>query len=112
MASSIGFLLSLYFAVQVVAYVGDLTNIQVLYASLDSTAITVSQMISVDGDISDRVLSFLKEKDAYIVTLFGGYPSVGELLSFEIATEYQPLIMSSSKITLTTTRSVVIGYID
>lgn len=112
MASSIGFLLSLFFAVQVVAYVGDLTNIQVLYSNLENVAITASQMISLDGDMSERVMSYIKKNDAYVITLFGGYPAVGELFSFQLGMDYKPIIMSSSMMTLTVTRSIVIGYVN
>jgi len=111
-ASSIGFLLSMFFAVQVVAYVSDLTTMQVLYSNLESVAITVSQMVSIDGTIEGRAEAYIKENNAYLISVDNTYPLVGELFTFQIATYYQPIIMSSSKMTLTVTRSIVIGYVN
>lgn len=112
MASNIGLLLSLFFAVQVVAYVGDLTTVQILYSNLESVSITASHMISIDGDMSDRVLDYIKKNGAYVVTLFGGSPRIGDLFSFQLGMDYKPVIISSSTMTLTVTRSIVVGYIN
>lgn len=113
MGSSLGFLLSLFFSIQVMAYVGDLTTIQQIYSVLDTMAVTAGHLISLEGGISKDIQSYVEEKaNAYILPLGKDYVEVGGVLEFLIYRKYEPIIISRDVMVLEVTRSVMIGYID
>ena len=112
MGSSLGFLLSLFFSVQVVAYVGDLVSLQYVYSVMESVATTVGHMISVDGYVSPRAEQYAKEKIYAFIKPLSKASQIGEIFEFEVLKDYKPIIISSSVMTLHIERSVMIGYID
>lgn len=112
MGSSLGFLLSLFFSVQVVAYVGDLVSLQYVYSILEGVATTVGHMITVEGYISPKAESYAKEKAYAFIEPLSKASKVGEIYEFAVFKEYKPIIISSSIIRLSVERSVMIGYIE
>ena len=113
MGSSLGFLLSLFFAVQVMAYVGDLTVIQQIYSAINSAAITAGHIISLDGFISDQTRRFVWDNaKADIVPVDKDYVTVGEIFEYVVTRKYEPIIMSRETMVLEVRRSVMIGYIE
>jgi hypothetical protein len=113
MGSSLGFLLSLFFSIQVMAYVGDLTTIQQIYSVLDTMAVTAGHLISLEGGISKDIQNYVEEKaNAYILPLGKDYVEVGGVYEFLIYRKYEPIIISRDVMVLEVTRSVMIGYID
>lgn len=112
MGSSLGFMLSLFFSVQVVAYVGDLVSLQFVYSAMESVATTVGHMISVDGYISPRAEEYAKNKIYAYVEPISKASQIGEIFEFAIIKEYKPIIISSSIMKLHIERSVMLGYID
>ena len=111
MGSSLGFLLSLFFAVQVMAYVGDLTVIQQIYSALNSVAITAGHIISLEGFISDNTRKFVENNaKADIIPVDKDYLTVGEVFEYVVTRKYEPIIMSRETMILEVRRSVMIGY--
>lgn len=113
MAYKLGFLLSLFYVVQILAYSGDLAALQSLHSLLDACAITVAHQIALEGSITPAIVSFVqKDAKATIVQLSEGTPQVGEILEFQISRSYLPLILADSSMTVAVRRSAVIGYLD
>ena len=113
MGSSLGFLLSLFFAVQAMAYVGDLTVIQQIYSALDSVAVTAGHIISLEGGISEHTRRFVMDNaKAYIYPIDKDYRAVGEIFEYIVTRKYEPIIMSRDTMILEVRRSVMIGYIE
>lgn len=113
MASKLGFLLSLFFVVQIIAYSGDLCSIQMLHSLLDATSITAGRLISTRGGLTPEIVDFVeKQSSAYIVQLSEKRPSVGDIMIYKIYRDYRPLVISDSIMEISVVRSTVIGYID
>lgn len=113
MAYKLGFLLSLFFLVEMMAFAGDLCSLQVLHSLLDACAITAGKKIAIEGAITTEIEAFVEsEAKATIVKLTNGSPQIGEILEFKLCRDYDPLILQSSEMTVSVIRSTVIGYID
>lgn len=113
MGSSLGFLLSLFFVVAIVAYSGDLCAIQTIYANLDSAAVSAGHQISLAGCITDEIEDYVYEAaKAYIVQVGEQTPKIGGSFAFEVYRDYNPLIIRDAALHLKVYRSVVIGYIE
>lgn len=113
MGSKIGFLLSLLFAVQIMAYAGDLSMVQMIHSSLDACAVSAGKMIAIEGKISSGVISFVRSAaKANILPITSQSPQVGKIYEFKVFRSFQPLVISSTPMTITIHRSVVIGYLD
>jgi len=113
MGSSLGFLLSLFFSVQVMAYVGDLTVIQQIYGALNSAAITAGHIISLEGGISKYTREFVeKSAKAFIAPVDEEYQTVGKIYEYVVTRKYEPIILSRETMVLEVRRSVMIGYIE
>lgn len=113
MGSSLGFLLSLFFSIQVMAYVGDLTTIQQIYSVLDTAAVTAGHLISLEGGISKETRNYVRESaKADIIPVGKDYVEVGGIFEFVVVRKYEPIIISRDTMVLEVARSVMIGYID
>jgi len=113
MGSSLGFLLSLFFVVAIVAYSGDLCALQIIYANLDSVSISAGHQISLAGSITEEIKDYVfATAKAYIVQTDDSAPKIGDSLSFEVYREYQPLIIKDTSMHISVYRSVIIGYIE
>jgi hypothetical protein len=112
MAYKLGFLLSLFFVVQVLCYVGDLSAIQAISSLLDATALTAANRIALEGGIKDDVIQFVDEEAAATIIPLSTTSQVGEIYVFKLTRDYQSLVLSKDPITISVTRSAVIGYMD
>ncbi len=113
MAYKLGFLLSLFLVVQMMAFAGDLCGLQAVQSLLDACAITAGQKIALEGGITPAIVSFVEsEAHASIAKRSEGNPAVGEIFVYEIYRPYDPLIIQDSEMTVRVVRSTVIGYID
>ena len=111
MAYKLGFVLSLVFIVQLFVLAGDIMSIQIIYTNLDAVSVTAGQSISKYGRISDDVIRLVEnEAKAYIVAIGDESPMYGSLFEYKIYREYKPMIISSSDMEISITRSVMIGY--
>lgn len=113
MGSSIGFMLSLVFMIQILGFAGDLTSVQAINAQLDALAMTASKRIALSGSIDAELRDYVESKKAYIVSLNGDKPiQIGSIYRFKVYRSYRPLIISSSLMELSVERSTVVGYLD
>ncbi len=112
MGSSLGFLLSLFFCVQIVAYVGDIASLQFIYSSMESVATTIGHMIAIDGGITARAEEYAKDKIYAFIQPLTKVSQIGEIYEFVLYKEYTPIIISSSNMKLHIERSVMLGYVD
>lgn len=112
MGSSLGFLLSLFFSVQVVAYVGDLVSLQYVYSAMESVATTIGHMISIDGGITARAEEYAKDKIYAFILPITKVSQIGEIYEFALYKDYTPIIISSSTMSLHIEKSVMLGYVD
>ncbi len=112
MGSKLGFILTLFFIIEVIAYSGDLYSIQAIHSALDATAMTVAKKVSLDGEVSAETLSLIKKNKATISVQTEGSLRQGDIFVFTLSREYDPLVMSKSSMTVSVNRSTVIGYLD
>lgn len=113
MASKLGFILSLFFVIQIMAYAGDLASLQAIHALLDAVSITAEKEIAIQGGITPKIISMVAEDcggKIYAITTTS--PQVGEVYEFALERQFKPLVISASLMTVTIKRSAVIGYID
>ena len=82
MGSSLGFLLSLFFCVQIVAYVGDIASLQFIYSSMESVATTIGHMIAIDGGITARAEEYAKDKIYAFIQPLTKVSQIGEIYEF------------------------------
>jgi hypothetical protein len=113
MAYKLGFLLSLFYLVQIVCYTGDLSILQEMHSILDATSITCAKKIALEGKITNEIITLAREQaQASIKQVSTGIPQVGEVFVFKLYRDYKPLVISDSPMVVSVTRSTVIGYID
>lgn len=111
MSYKLGFLLSLFFVIEVVAYTGDMCAINGIYTKLDAISVTVSYQISLNQGLTDEIKEFVyKETNANIEAIDKNV-AFGDTLRFKIYREYHSLIISKDPMVITVVRSAVIGYL-
>ena len=111
MASKLGFLLSLFFVIEVVAYTGDLAAINGIYTKLDAISVTAAYQISLKQGLTQEIIEFVyRERGGVIEALETNVP-FGGTMRFKIYRSYDSLIVSKEPMIITVTRSAVIGYL-
>lgn len=112
MSSNLSFLLSLIFVITMMAYAGDLCQIQTIYSQIDTIAISAGKLISRNWTINDAVIELVEEDGAHIIDLNGKsyHPAEGDAFRFQIWKEYKPLAFNGEGKTLRVNRSVILGY--
>ncbi len=112
MASKLGLILTLAFAIQILCFMGDLTCLQGLLGRLDSFAIATGKRIAEEGGLSTRAIIQARSEYGFILrSLSGGAAEIGTLYKYQVSCEYVP-ISFLEPFTVTLTRSTVIGYIE
>ena len=117
MSSKLGLILSLALIMFVFLFGVDLVMMQVVYANLDSLSETISFKISQNGvgdnGEIDAALIFsvyleyqvtLRSTNSYQTTYLEG-----DIYSYSLSKDYNPILISYSPITITITRYTVIG---
>ena len=111
MGSKIGLILSFIFVVGIFFFYGDMINIQIIHANLDAVAITAGHLIVESGKITDSISDFVYEQAKATITCRKNCtPRFGDTYIYDVATTYEPIIMSEQPLVINITRSVVIGY--
>ena len=105
--------MSLFFSVQVMAYVGDLTVIQQIYSILDTVSVTAGHLISLEGGISEKTKRYVFDRaQAYIYPVSKEYAVIGDIFEFIVARKYEPIIISKEVMSLEVMRGVMVGYLE
>ena len=113
MSSKIGTILSLVFVALFVVLGCDIMSIQFLYSDIDAKSTTISYLISKNGYI-DEFLVYSIERNYHVdftcVSANCNSLKRGDIVEFQLSIQYQPIIVSKSKMTISVQRQAVIGY--
>lgn len=111
MSYKLGMILSMVMVVLFFLLGGDMLCLSSAYSNLDSTSVTISYVIAKSGRVDNEFINTLESKyNVNFVSISPTNPVRGDVVDFVISREYDPLIMSSSNITIISSRSTVIGY--
>ncbi len=111
MSYKMGFILSLIFIIQIFFLGSDILCVQVIYSELDAVSLTTEYMIAKDAGIRQETIDFVENAiGGTLVCTANCSPRFGDALVFEIAVEYDPLIMDDEPMRLVVERSALIGY--
>ncbi len=113
MSSKIGTILSLIFVVFFMLLGADMMSIQYIYADLDAKGTTISYLISQHGTVDFLIVDTIESQynvEFSCLSSSCDNVAVGDVVTFQISTTYNPIIMSKSDITIAVQREAVIGY--
>lgn len=112
MASNLGNILALFFAIPLMIFICDVCGLQSAYAQMESIATQISFKIQKTGDINQQTIKDIE--DMYKVKFScdnEGVQSFGNIVTFSISNTYNGLLMLND-LNIQITRSIMIGYID
>ena len=90
---------------------GDMISLQFIYSDLDAKSVTISYLISDHGALDENFINYVEDKyDVYFVSIDNYQPLFGDEVTYVIAKDYQPLMMSKDIMTVSIKRTTVIGY--
>lgn len=111
MSYKIGFILSMIFIVQLFVFATDLISVQIIHSNLDAVSVTVGNIISSKGSITNEVITLVQnEAGASIEATGDETPLFGAVFEYKISKSYQPVFLASKPMEISVVRSVVIGY--
>jgi hypothetical protein len=110
MASKLGFLLSLLFLVQVLAYSGDTYSLQVIHASLDAVALQAGYQISRSNGLTPAIEDFVYKETGAAIEALSSDTYFGAEFKFRVYRDFKPMIISSQPMTVSVTREAILGY--
>lgn len=111
MSYKISFILSMVFVAMFFLFSGDMISLQFLYSDLDAKSVTISYLISDHGMLDGDFISYIENKyNVDFVSADNYYPLFGDEVTYVLATDYKPLIMSKENMRVSIQRTTVIGY--
>lgn len=111
MSSKIGTLLSFIFVAMYFVFGIDLVMLQFVYSDLDAKSVTISNLISQQLNITAEFEANIETKYSVSLTILNEEePLFGDVIDYIISVDYDPIIISSSTMTLQVKRSTVLGY--
>ena len=111
MSYKISFILSMVFVAMHFMFAGDMISLQFIYSDLDAKSVTISYLISENGTIDKPFVKRIEQKyDIYFVSIDNLHPLFGDEVTYVIAKDYRPLMMSKDVMTVSVKRTTVIGY--
>ena len=111
MSYKISFILSMIFVVMYFMFAGDMISLQFIYSDLDAKSVTISYLISENGTIDKKFIRYVENKyDVTFVSIDNIHPLFGDEVTYVIAKDYKPLMMSKDVMTVSIQRTTVIGY--
>lgn len=111
MSYKVSFILSMVFVVMYFMFAGDMISLQFIYSDLDAKSVTISYLISENGTIDDNLINYIEDKyEIDFVSVDNDSPLFGDEVTFVIAKNYKPLMMSKDIMTVSIKRTTVIGY--
>lgn len=109
MGHKIASILSLIFVFQLLLMIGDVTAIQVIQSDMQALATTIVHEIALKGRIDESMEARAEAKGYNLVCLAMCQPQFGDTLTFELQTDYAPLILSDQPLSMTVRRYAVVG---
>ena len=111
MSSKMGLILSLFFVVLFVAFGIDMINVQFAYSSLDSKCVAISYRISKNGTLDKVFIHNLEEEyNVDFVCVGNCHPLFGDVVTYQVSTYIDALIISNSAVKVTIERTAIIGF--
>ena len=111
MSSKMGLILSLFFVVLFVAFGIDMINVQFAYSSLDSKCVAISYRISKNGTLDKVFIHSLEEEyNVDFVCVGNCQPLFGDVVTYQVSTYIDALIISNSAVKVTIERTAIIGF--
>ncbi len=111
MSYKLGFLLSLFFVIEVVAYTGDMCAINGIYTKLDAISVTAAHQISLNQGLTEEIKAFVYKETGGTIVALNKNVAFGDTLRFKIYREYNCMIVSKEPMVISVVRSAVIGYL-
>ena len=113
MSSKLGLVLSMIFVVMFVAIGIDLVSIQFIYNDLDAKSVAISYKISEYGTINDEIKQNIESTFNVSFTCTNNCsPLFGDVVTYVISVDYQPVIIDKNTMTISLERNAVIGYLN
>lgn len=111
MSYKISFILSMIFVAMFFAFAGDMISLQFIYSDLDAKSVTISYLISEQGNLNEEFVEYIETKyDVDFVSADNYSPLFGDEVTYIIAKRYQPMMMSKEEMVVSIKRTTVIGY--
>lgn len=112
MSYKISFILSMIFVAMFFLFAGDMISLQFIYSDLDAKSVTISYLISEHGSLEADFIDAIERKyQIDFVTADNYSPLFGDEVTYVIAKQYKPLVMSKDMMTVSVKRTTVIGYL-
>lgn len=111
MSSKLGLILSMIFVTLFFAMGLDMICVQVIYNDLDSKSVAISYQISQYGTINNEIKSSIESKYKVRFTCIDNCsPKFGDVVTYQIAKDYRPIIIKDELMTISIERNAVIGF--
>lgn len=111
MGYKLGFILSLLLVIQLFILAGDIFSAQIIYTNLDAISVTVGNVISSKGEITESLKTYVRNETGGEISAIGDEtPLFGSIFTFKITREFEPMNKFTPKSEISVVRSVVIGY--
>lgn len=111
MSYKISFILSMVFVAMFFLFAGDMICLQYIYSDLDAKSVNISYLISKHGSLDKPFLSYIEDRyNIDFVSADNYSPLYGDEVTYVIAKDYHPLIMSNKDMKVSLKRTTVIGY--
>lgn len=110
MSSKLGFLLSLLFLVQVLAYSGDVYCLQLIHSSLDAVALQAGYQISRSNGLTPAIEKYVYKESGASIKALSSESYFGAEFRFEVFKTYSPLILKSQPMVVSVKREAILGY--
>ena len=111
MSSKIGLILSMLFMIAFLLLGGDMLCLSATYSTLDSNSISIGYLIAKTGRTDTEYLTYLEESfNVQFLSITPESPTSGDVVKFTIYKMFDPMLISSTPIRLTASRTTVVGY--
>ena len=111
MSYKVSFILSMIFVAMFFLFASDMISLQFIYSDLDAKSVTISYLISENGVIDDNFIDYVEGKYGIIFAYADNYnPLFGDEVTYIIAKNFKPIIMSNDQMLVSVERTTVIGY--
>ena len=111
MSSKIGLIFSMVFMIAFLLLGGDMLCLSATYSMLDSNSISIGYLIAKTGRTDTEYINYLEESfKVQFLSITPENPNNGDVVKFTIYKMFDPLLISTTPIRLTASRTTVIGY--
>lgn len=111
MSSKLGLILSMLFVMIFFSMGLDVISVQLIYNDLDAKSIAISYQISQYGTIDSSIKTAIESNYKVRFTCLSNCsPVFGDVVIYQIARDYQPIIIRQDTMTISIERNAIIGY--